>query len=323
MKCSLTGIAVWSRISSLALILACAASAQQRFVAEEAHMGTVFRITVYTDNPFEALSAAFDRVGELDDKLSDYKPDSELMRLCGEAYLKPMPVSDDLYRVLKKALQLSADSEGAFDVTLGPVIRLWRLKLVPSRPQIDDAMKRVGYQHVLLGDHRVQLELPGMQLDLGGIAKGFAAEEALKVLRARGITRALVAASGDLAIGDPPPGKTAWTVSLEPLHEKHEVELRNTFVGTSGDTEQFVEAGGVRYSHIIDSKTGLGLTKRIGVTVMAPDGMLADALGTTLSVVTARRGVEAAQALAHKYNGVKALIALDPVGAAEEHGNHH
>jgi thiamine biosynthesis lipoprotein len=286
-------------------------------------MGTVFRITVYTDNPFEALSAAFDRVGELDDKLSDYKPDSELMRLCGEAYLKPMPVSDDLYRVLKKALQLSADSEGAFDVTLGPVIRLWRLKLVPSRPQIDDAMKRVGYQHVLLGDHRVQLELPGMQLDLGGIAKGFAAEEALKVLRARGITRALVAASGDLAIGDPPPGKTAWTVSLEPLHEKHEVELRNTFVGTSGDTEQFVEAGGVRYSHIIDSKTGLGLTKRIGVTVMAPDGMLADALGTTLSVVTARRGVEAAQALAHKYNGVKALIALDPVGAAEEHGNHH
>ncbi len=142
------------------------------------------------------------------------------------------------------------------------------------------------------------LDLAGMQLDLGAIAKGFAAEEALAVLRARGIKSALVAASGDLAIGDPPPGKAGWTVALEPLQERHVVQLRNTFVGTSGGEEQFVEAGGIRYSHIIDSQTGMGLTQRIGVTVIAPDGMLADALGTTLSVVAARQGVAAAQALA-------------------------
>jgi FAD:protein FMN transferase len=311
---------VLSKSSSLLLLWACALYGQEKFVAEEAHMGTVFRITVYGEGPGSAVRAAFDRVAELDNELSDYKADSELNRICREGGGQ---ISDDLYRVLKTALRLSKDSDGAFDVTLGPVIRLWKLKLVPRREQIEVAMRRVGYRHVLLSDHRVELDLAGMQLDLGAIAKGFAAEEALTVLRVRGFGKALVAASGDLAIGDAPPGKKGWTVALEPLNERHVVQLRNTFVGTSGGEEQFVEAGGVRYSHIIDSHTGMGLTQRIGVTVIAPDGMLADALGTTLSVVAAQRGVQVAQALAAKYEGVRALIALDPVVAAEEKRDHH
>lgn len=286
-------------------------------------MGTVFRITAYADDAQPALRGAFDRVADLDNKLSDYKPDSELMDVCRNAYAHPVPVSDDLFRVLKTALRISADSDGAFDVTLGPVIRLWRLKRVPERQQIERALKLVDYRNIVLGDHTVELKLPGMQMDLGAIAKGYAAEEALKLLRGRGISRALVAASGDLAIGDPPPGKTGWTVALEPLHERHVRELQDIFVGTSGDAEQFTEAHGIRYSHIIDPRTGMGLTKRIGVTVIAPDGMLADALGTAISVVSAQRGVAAGQALAHKYPGVEALIALDFVGAAEEQGNHH
>jgi len=283
-------------------------------------MGTVFRITAYAEDPREALKAAFDRVSGLDNELSDYKPNSELNRICrqGEGV-----ISDDLYRVLETSLKLSADSGGAFDITLGPVIRLWRLKRVPDPGQIDLAMKRVGYRHVVLSDHHVKLELPDMQLDLGAIAKGFAAEEALVVLRKHGISSALVAASGDLAIGDPPPGKAGWTVALEPLHERHVVVLRNTFVGTSGDTEQFVESAGLHYSHIVDSRTGIGLTRRVGVTVIAPNGMIADGLGTAISVVTARDGIAAGEALADKYPGVRALIGLDPVGAAEEKGDHH
>ena len=311
---------MWSRSSSLILLLACALQGQQRFVAEEAHMGTVFRITVYADEPQDALRAAFDRIAQLDHELSDYKPDSELNRICraggGE-------VSDDLYRVLQQSLRLSEDSGGAFDITLGPVIRLWRLKRVPSQERIAAAMGHVGYRNVVLGDHSVTLKVSEMQLDLGAIAKGFAAEEALKVLRARGLPSALVAASGDLAIGDAPPGKHGWTVALEPGQDREVMVLRNTFVGTSGDTEQFVEGGGKRYSHIIDSRTGLGLTRSVGVSVIAPNGMLADALGTTLSVVAARDGIAAAQALAHKYSGVRALIRLDPVGAAEEERDHH
>ncbi len=285
-------------------------------------MGTVFRITLYADDEAQVtLRAAFDRVAELDGELSDYKPDSELMRMCRNAYGRPVPVSNDLFRVLKTALQLSADSDGAFDVTLGPVIRLWRLKKVPEQAQLAEARRLVGYRNIVLGDGTVELKLRGMQLDLGAIAKGFAAEEALKVLRARGISRALVAASGDLAIGDPPPGKSDWTVALEPLNERHVMELHNTCVGTSGDAEQFTEAGGVRYSHIVDPMTGMGLTKRIGVSTIVADGMLADALGTAVSLVTARRGIAAGKALAAKYFA-DVLIGLDPVGASKEDRNH-
>jgi FAD:protein FMN transferase len=319
MRCTPTGTAVSSKSSSLLLLLTYCLYGQEKFVAEEVHMGTVFRITVYGDNPRNAVRAAFDRVAVLDNELSDYKPDSELNLICRNGRGL---TSDDLYRVLRTALRLSSESDGAFDITLGPVIRLWRLKRVPEQAEMGLAMQRVGYKHVLLGDHQVTLGLAGMQLDLGAIAKGFAAEEALIVLRSRGFTKALVAASGDLAIGDAPPGKVGWTVALEPLNERHIVELRNTFVGTSGDQEQFVESRGIRYSHIIDPQTGMGLTQRVGVSVIAPNGMLADALGTTLSVVAARSGVGAAQTLAAKYEGVRALVALDPVVTSEEKRDH-
>jgi thiamine biosynthesis lipoprotein len=312
---------VSSRISSLLLALACLLPAQQKFVAEEAHMGTVFRITLYGDDAQVALRAAFDRVADLDAKLSDYKPDSELNRVCRTAFGYAVPVSEDLFRVLKTALQLSADSDGAFDVTLGPVIRLWRWKQVPDPTQIERALKLVGYRNVLLGQRSVELKLPGMQLDLGAIAKGYAAEQALHTLREHGISRALVAASGDLAIGDAPPEKAGWTVALETLDERRVVQLHNTCAGTSGDAEQFVESAGVRYSHIVDPRSGMGLAKRIGVTVISADCMLADALGTAVSVVTAQRGIDAGYALAKKYRA-EALIRLDPVGAAKEDHDH-
>ncbi len=128
MRCTRIGTAVLSKSSSLFLLLVFALYGQEKFVAEEAHMGTVFRITVYAEEPRSALRAAFDRVAELDNELSDYKADSELNRICREGGGQ---ISDDLYRVLKTALRLSKDSDGAFDVTLGPVIRLWRLKRVP------------------------------------------------------------------------------------------------------------------------------------------------------------------------------------------------
>jgi thiamine biosynthesis lipoprotein len=308
---------VSSKILSLLLLL----PAQDRFVAEEAHMGTVFRITVYADEPQAALRAAFDRIAELDNELSDYKVDSELMRVCRTAYGHPVRVSHDLFMVLEAAQRLAADSGGAFDVTIGPVTRLWRQGRVPSTEL------PVGYRNLILGDHTVELKLPGMQLDVGGIAKGFAAEEALKVLESRGIARALVAASGDLAIGDPPPGKKGWTVELEPVSGFTRVtELHNTCVGTSGDAEQRMRG----HSHIIDPLTGLGLTQHIGVTIVAPSGLQADSLGTAVSVVTARNGATAGMTLVGKYPGVSALIVtkksdgfavLNSIPAAKEKRN--
>lgn len=265
-----------------ALLLACAARAE-RFEAAEPHMGTVVRITVYARDD-AAIRPAFARIAELDQKLSDYKPDSELNQVCRAAHDHAIRVSDDLYRVLQAAQKLAERSHGAFDVTVGPVTHLWRQgKLADA-----ETLERVGWRNLVLRDHTVFLTLPGMQLDLGGIAKGYAADEALKTLREHGVTRALVAISGDIAAGGAPPGKDGWTVAIEPGGGK--ITLKNAAVSTSGDTEQFLNSGGIRYSHIIDPKTGFGLTSGIAVTVIARRGLDADPLATALSVLGQSQG---------------------------------
>jgi thiamine biosynthesis lipoprotein len=247
-------------------------------------MGTLVRITIYSKDA-SAMRAAFSRIAELDQKLSDYKPDSELNRLC-RTHDQAVHVSEDLFRVLEASEKLSALTDGAFDVTIGPVTHLWRLGKSPDSA----TMARVGWRNLRLDKKRrtVELRLAGMQLDLGAIAKGYAADEALKTLRKLGVKRALIAVSGDIVAGDAPLGTKGWRVGLEPAGG--EVPLRNAAVSTSGDTEQFREIGGVRYSHIIDPKTGLGLRSAIAVTVVARRGLDADPIATAVSVMGEERG---------------------------------
>jgi thiamine biosynthesis lipoprotein len=256
----------------------------ERFEGVEPHMGTLVRITIYSKDA-SPMRAAFDRIAELDEKLSDYKPDSELNRLC-RTHDQAVQVSEDLFRVLEASLKLSRLTDGAFDVTIGPVTHLWRLGKTPDA----ETMGRVGWRNLVLDKKRrtVELKLAGMQLDLGAIAKGYAADEALKTLRGLGVTRALIAVSGDIVAGDAPPWTKGWRVGLEPAGG--EILLRNTAVSTSGDTEQSREIGGVRYSHIIDPKTGLGLTSAIVVTVIARRGLEADPIATAVSVMGEQRG---------------------------------
>ena len=174
------------------------AAALLRFEAVEPHMGTLFRITVYAGDAATArkgFDAAFRRVHELDEALSDYNPRSELMRVCRQAHAAPVKVSEDLFHVLEEAQRIAAASDGAFDVTLGPVIRLWRTARregrMPPAEQLDAAMRLTGYRYLKLdaAARTVALAMPGMQLDLGGIAKGYAADQALRVLRGAGITQ--------------------------------------------------------------------------------------------------------------------------------------
>lgn len=276
----------------------------ERVEAAEPVMGTLFRMTVYAgDLPAarRALEHAFARVRALDAALSDYKEDSELNRACRTAHQKPVPVSDDLFVLLEASQRLARATHGAFDVTQGPVIRLWRTARkedrLPSESALRDAQARSGYRHLVLDPRRktLFLKLPSMQLDLGGIAKGYAAEEALRILRQEGFPQSLVAAGGDLAIGAPPPGKAGWSVGLELLDTTGSftrvVTLHDVSVSTSGDTEQFAEIGGIRYSHIIDPPTGRALSNRIAVTVIAKRGMDADALATALCVLGPARGL--------------------------------
>ncbi len=297
---------------SAALVLATLLSGAQntpnlsRFAFHEPHMGTEFTLLFYTtDEPTarRASSAAFERVEALNAALSDYDPNSELMRLCARAGEGPVPVSDDLFRVLQRAVDLAERSGGAFDPTVGPVGRLWRRARrnhkMPDPETLAKARDLVDYRRILLNSKKLTVELrkPGIKLDLGGIAKGFAADEALKVLQQHGITRALVAAAGDIRTADPPPGRKAWTVAVAPLKAagggpSPALLLANRAVSTSGDAEQFVEIEGVRYSHIVDPRTGLGVTGRSSATVVAPDATTTDALATALSVLGPDEGMK-------------------------------
>lgn len=289
-----------------------------RFEFSQAHMGTRFRVVLYAPDAGtaeRASKAAFDRVAHLDDSMSDYRETSELMSLCRRAGGPAVKVSDDLFRVLAASQQLAARSGGAFDVTTGPVVRLWRrarrTQVMPDPARLAEAQALTGYtkMHLDARARTVRLERPGMLLDLGGIAKGFAADEALAVLRKYGVTRALVAAGGDIVAGDAPPGIEGWTVAVLPLDARvksssQNLLLKNCAVSTSGDVEQHVEIGGVRYSHIIDPRTGLGLRGQSSVTVVAPDGTTSDAAATAVSVLGPARGVK----LIDTTNGAAAFI---------------
>jgi thiamine biosynthesis lipoprotein len=284
--------------------------APRRFTFTEPHMGTRFRIIVYAADEAtanRASKAAFARIAALDRSMSDYHSTSELMRLCAKAGGDPVKVSDELFFVLTKADAVSRCSDGAFDVTVGPVVRLWRLsrrtQKLPDPDKLKKALALVGYRNVRLDPkaRTVQLLKPGMQLDLGGIAKGYAADEALAVLKKHGITRALVAAGGDVAVSGPPPGKEGWDVAIAPLdadeakNPRH-LLLRNAAVSTSGDAEQYVEIDGKRYSHIVDPKTGLGLVGRMSVTVVAPNGITSDSMTKVVAVLGPEKGLKIIEA---------------------------
>jgi FAD:protein FMN transferase len=276
----------------------------QAFEAVEAHMGTLFRIKLYARDEQQAESAfhaAFERVAAVDSTLSDYKPNSELSRLSVTAVQHSVKVGDDLFYVLSASQQLSQETDGAFDITVGPLTRLWRearrQRRVPDPADVQQALSRCGFHklHVNAADHTVKLDTHGMQLDAGGIAKGYAVDEALSVLKRNGISSALVAASGDLAFSDAPPGQRGWKIGIDSYDFANApftriVQLENGAVSTSGDTEQHLDAGGVRYSHIINPKTGMGLTWPLTVTVVAKRGIDADALATAVSVLGLREG---------------------------------
>jgi thiamine biosynthesis lipoprotein len=298
-----------------------------RFEFIEPQMGTHFRIILYAANEAAAKTAsqaAFRRVADLNRIMSDYLPESELMRLCKKAGGPAVAVSPDLFAVLARAAEISRITDGNFDATVGPVVRLWRRsrrsQLLPSEAELTAARALVDYRQVVLDPvaRTVRLAKSGMILDLGGIAKGYAAEAAQSVLKDQGVTRALVAAGGDIAVSGPPPGKPGWEIGVArapgETSDGPTLILRDAGVSTSGDAEQYVEIGGKRYSHIVDPRTGLGLTESWQVTVIAPDATTSDGMTKVLCVLGPERGLKAVAGLA-----ISARLVRMSGGKLEEH----
>jgi thiamine biosynthesis lipoprotein len=292
-----------------------------RFTYTEYHMGVDARLVVYAPDQKtaeDACAAAFARIAALDSIMSDYRRDSELMRLCDKAGGPPVRVSPELFTVLRRAQRVSQESGGTFDVTVGPLVALWRrarkTAILPDPAEIERARELVGWQKMQLDERArtVRLAVRGMKLDLGGIGKGYADDEAQHVLKQHGITRALVDMGGDMVVSGPPPGTTGWKIRVPNAGNDQgpaDLQLANQAISTSGDTEQFVVIGGRRYSHIVDPRTGQALTNRVQVTLLAPNGLTADPLTKAMSML----GEEARNKLLRAYPNVRLFLRVLPL----------
>jgi len=276
---------------------------------ERGLMGTRFAVSCH--HPDEALvrkaiAAAFEEADRINIVASDYIADSELLSLSKQPVGQATRVSPLLFSLIKEAREYAEKTDGLFDPTLGPLTKLWResrrRKTLPNAETLAKARAACGWKHLILDAEKstVTLAVPGMRLDLGGIAKGQAADAMLAVLVKHGIPSSSVTAGGDVRLGDPPPGEKGWKIGVRTSDKNQNSDtlmLSNCAVSTSGDLQQFVEIDGVRYSHIIDPATGLGITHHVAATVISPNSTLSDALATACCIADADKAKKIAEAL--------------------------
>jgi FAD:protein FMN transferase len=249
-------------------------------------MGTTFSIILYgsdRDAMEQAVSAAFDEALRLDELLSNYRPDSEWSRVNREAAKGPLHVSAELFAILSQCLEFSRQTEGAFDITVGPLIKAWGFHRgdgrIPTPEELANASLRTGYQHVHLSHGTVTFDREGMEADPGGIGKGCAVDRMIDILKGRGFDTALVAGSGSslYGLGSPPAEMQGWRADIRhPEHPRKTIGhfyLRNTALSTSGTGEKFFWSEAGTFSHIVDPRTGHALQEMVQVSVVCPSAV--------------------------------------------------
>jgi thiamine biosynthesis lipoprotein len=268
---------------------------QKRYTFEQGMMGSPFKLVFYASSDSIAQLAAdraFGRVAKLNEIMSDYRDGSEINTLSAQSGSgKWVHVSKDLFDILAISQDISAKTNGAFDATMGPLVQMWRHAtrkgVFPTSKEIADAKSRTGYTKLKMdpSSQSILLVQKGMRLDIGGLGKGYAAEEAIKELKKMGITSAMMDAGGKIVLTNPPPGTGGWKITVSNGSDSLKtMELSNVALATSGPTYRYMEYKGVRYSHIVDPQTGIGLLFHVRTTVISPDGTVADALATAFSV---------------------------------------
>lgn len=299
---------------------------KNRYEYSHQSMGTLFRIVCYAENKSlsDRLSKeAFKRIDTLNYIMSDYLPGSELNHLCRQSGSGQfIEVSPELFNIIQLSYNWSTATAGIFDITIGPLTRLWRragrLETLPTREQLNLAMEHTGYINIRLdSSHKaVLLMKPNMQLDLGGIAKGFAVDEVYRIFNNSGISCLLVDGGGDIRTGIPPPGSKGWKIVLENFQEPPKVlYVSNEAIATSGDLYRSVVIDSVKYSHIIDPRTGYGLTHLKSVTIQAKNCTDADVLASVVSIMGPRDG----RRFLRKYPDTKAIIIQEEKGKVKQY----
>ncbi len=281
-------------------------SQTSKFTFQRPKMGSPFVITVFAHDSLALspiIEKAYARVDTLNQIFSDYLDNSEINTVCQTAKIW-QTISPDLYHVLKISETAHQVSDGAFDVTVGQIIKVWRkarkTKQMPDKATLQAALDKIGFKNIQINKNMPQMRFntEGVLLDFGGIVKGFAAQEVVDILTKNGFPYCLVDAGGDLVAGKKPmlqpSTSSGWKIAISLPNANDEMmprllSLENQAVATSGDMYQFFEHKGKKYSHIVNPKTGLGVTHQRNVTVIAPDGATADWLATTCSILPIRR----------------------------------
>lgn len=274
-------------------------------------MGTFANITAVAADSETArtcVEAAFGWLEHVDEVMSDYKADSQLSEVNRDAFDKPVPVDDDLFEVLDIAVEYSRKTGGAFDITVGPIVDLWRQaeeqKLLPTEDELDQARSKVGFEKLVLDaqNKTVRFAVDGMRIDLGGIAKGYAIDTAIEVMQKAGAIGGLIDVGGDVrCFGPPSDDKESWLVGLQDPAADNQLllvlKLRDMAVATSGGYRRFAEIDDKKYSHIINPTAGASADELISVSVVARTATGADALATAVSVLGRQKGLELVDSL--------------------------
>jgi thiamine biosynthesis lipoprotein len=267
------------------------------------------------------IEAAFAEITKVDELMSDYKEDSEISEVNRDGFERAVEVSQSTYEVLHKAVEFSRLTRGAFDVTVGALVDLWRsaeeANAVPTDAELAEVRSKVGYDKLVLDSNEmtVRFAAKGMRLDLGGIAKGYAIDRAVGAMQKEGALGGMVDIGGDIqCFGAPPEGKERWRIGLQDSRavggEAGQgqilmvLELTDAAIATSGDYQRFVLVEGERYSHIIDAETGYGGGELTSVTIIGKNAMEVDALATAVSVM----GVENGLALVEQRGEAEAIL---------------
>jgi len=290
----------------LSTAFSCVPQKEKIFKKDKILMDTLVTITVVSDSKDtaeKAIDAAFSEIEYLEKLSNHYSPDSEITHINRNAGISEVKVSYDILKLLEKALYVSENTEGAFDITIGPVIALYDFhkKIRPDDGMIKKILPLVNYRDIIVnrGRSTVLLKRKGMLIDLGGIAKGYAADKAADTLKKQGVRSGLVAVAGDIKAFGLKPDEKPWKIGIRNPEAKNKeddimatIELEDMAISTSGDYERFFLSGGKRYHHLLNPKTGLSANECRSVSIITKEGAYADAFATGIFILGPEKGLK-------------------------------
>jgi FAD:protein FMN transferase len=321
MPASIKFVIIWL---TLVAILPSPTTELIRYEDSRVSMASTYTIVAYGSEPEQLkriVNEALDEVDRIDRLMSNYKKESQLSRVNRQAAIAPVEIDSELFDFLGECLRYSRLSDGAFDITVGPLMRAWGFfrgeGRMPKKTELSAALEKVGYRKVILNEREktVRFERPGVELDLGGIAKGYAVDRVVALLKERGIERALVSAGGSTIYGlGSPPASAGWEIKVQdPLDQRKfvgAISLNNRALSVSGNYEKFFEMNGVRYSHIMDPRTGMPVQGILSVIVLTATGTAGDALDNVFYVL----GVEKSRKIMEKFPDTEAQFFVSDAG---------